>query len=343
MSEISNIPFSKVIEALLDEQHPFPPRYLHRLSDLEEADGETLKTAWPKLPAWRRQALMEDLEQLGSSDTVLAFDYVGHLALADETPKARLCAVRLLAEYEDEHLMPTFIQMMLQDADTEVRAAAATALGSFVYLGEIEELPREMLRRVEDALIQATKGKDNSLVRRRALESLGFSGRDEVPDLIQQAYASGIKDWLVSALFAMGRSADEEWAPQILGMLDNPAPTVRAEAASAAGELGLAKAVPTLLKMLDDDDSDVHDAAVWSLSQIGGTEARERLEKLLEDCQDEEEAEFLEEALDNLSFTDDFQLFSGFEISDMEEDGEEDDEWLDADDVEDGEDEDASA
>ncbi len=42
---------------------------------------------------------------------------------------------------------------------------------------------------------------------------------------------------------------------------------------------------------------------------VGGEDARETLEDLLENAEDDEEAEILEEALDNLSFTDDQHTF----------------------------------
>ena len=44
------------------------------------------------------------------------------------------------------------------------------------------------------------------------------------------------------------------------------------------------------------------------------------LEQMYQDTDEEEEAEFIESALDNLSFTEDMQLFS---LLDLEEDGEE--------------------
>jgi len=60
------------------------------------------------------------------------------------------------------------------------------------------------------------------------------------------------------------------------------------------------------LRLLEDEDDDeVSGAAIWSLSQIGGEDVRTYLENLLDQSEDEEQTEFLEEALDNLSFTED--------------------------------------
>ena len=58
------IPIQEVIDALLDTETPFQPRYLYRLSDLESNDLAELKAIWGQIPTWRRKALLEDLEQL---------------------------------------------------------------------------------------------------------------------------------------------------------------------------------------------------------------------------------------------------------------------------------------
>jgi hypothetical protein len=48
------------------------------------------------------------------------------------------------------------------------------------------------------------------------------------------------------------------------------------------------------------DDDELRMAVVWSLSQIGGEDVRETLENMLEECEDDEEAGVIEEAIDNL-------------------------------------------
>jgi HEAT repeat protein len=144
---------------------------------------------------------------------------------------------------------------------------------------------------------------------------LGYSGRAEVPPLIENAYRSGKRDWLISSLIAMGRSANNRWEKRVLLMLENPATAVRVEAVRAAGELELAAARQALIELLEDDDDEVRMAAIWSLSQIGGQGVREILEEMQEETEDEDEAEFLENALDNLAFTDDEGFFSLLNLS----------------------------
>jgi len=51
-------------------------------------------------------------------------------------------------------------------------------------------------------------------------------------------------------------------------MLDSPLPSLRAEAARAAGELEIGAAASRLLELLDDPDEATRLASIWSLSQL---------------------------------------------------------------------------
>jgi len=332
MAQTEEITFREVIDALLNVDVPFHPRYLYRLSDLNNEEVKMLEEVWQQVPVWRRQALLQDVETMGERDMVLSFEALARFSLRDSEPGVRLPAIRALWDFEEPDLIDTFIEILENDQDVDVRAAAATALGKYVYLGEIEEIPVETLRRVEAALIVAHTGTSPEIVRRRALEALGFSGREDIQDLIEKAYNSGKRDWVASALYAMGRSFNERWIPLVMKQLDSDHPTVRAEAARAAGELEVTEALPALLEMLDDPDEEVRMACIWSLSQIGGEGVRQRLEQLYEEAEDEEEAEFIDSALDNLSFTEDMELFALFdfpEAGEVEDAGFDEDELLD--------------
>jgi len=302
-----NVSISQLLAALLDNQNIFPPTYLHHFSDLEGADLEALRSVWLQVRPDRRFNLLEDLEHLAESDTLVSFDNVAQMALDDAEPRVRTVAIRLLWEAENPRLAATFLKMLKKDPHPDVRAAAATALGLFVYLGELEEIPANLHRRVEDNLLLAHTGQENALIRRRALESLGFSGRQEVPPLIRAAYEQEDPDWVASSLYAMGRSADDSWGPEILRMLRHPRTNVQIEAIRAAGELELSNARRTLLQLLDDSliDQEIRAAIFWALSKIGGEDVRETLEEHLEEAEEDEEISLLEDALDNLTFTED--------------------------------------
>jgi HEAT repeat protein len=314
MSTPDDVPFRQILEALLDEDTPLNPRYLYRLSDLNSTESKELDATWDQVSVWRRQALMEDLEILGENDYLLSYDTVARMGLKDPDPLVRATAVRILWDYEDPDLAWIYLDMAEGDIDPKVRAAAASALGKFVYLAEVEELSENLEHEVEERLLQIVKGQDETLVRRRALEALGYSSNEEVSKLIQEAYDTGQKEWIASSLFAMGRSANENWREHVLSKILNPHPSIRMEAARAAGELELTEATSNLLELLEDDSVDVRSAAIWSLSQIGGPGIRDIFEKMHEKTDDEEEAEFLLTALDNLDFTEEMAMFTLFDI-----------------------------
>jgi HEAT repeat protein len=315
----SKIPFQQLLDALLDENTPFNPRYLYRLSDLSRADLDRIAEVWPRVAVWRRQALMEDLEVLGEKDYILSFEALCRMALADDDPKVRNTSIRMLWDYEEPDLIHLFLGMLENDTDDAVRATAAQALGRFVYMGEVEELPEDTFHELEDRLLAVVNSDQAGLIRRKALEALGYSSHPAITPLIEKAFASGERDWVASALFAMGRSANEKWEGPVLSMLNNPHPIIRSEAARAAGELELTESAPTLLEMLTDDNDDVRAAAIWSLSQIGGQGVRQVLEDMLENAEFEEEIEYLDAALDNLTFNEEMQLFALFDLPDQVE------------------------
>jgi len=334
----SAVSFDLVIKSLLDNSQPFPPAYLHRFSDLGAAELVELKKNWPQVLPDRRAAILEDLENLAEADTLVSFDEMCKFTLDDSDPRVRQTSLQLLWESNEPALIPRFIQMLNTDENMLVRAAAASSLGQLIYLGELEEISETWLEKVETQLISVYRSNEDALVRRRALESLGFSSRKEVEGFIRSAYNNEDAEWLSSALFAMGRSADTVWVPAILDMLDHPNVEVQFQAVRALGELESARARGPLMDLLDEgiEDDEVRLAAIWSLSKIGGENVRTRLEQMLEEAEDEDEAELIEEALENLYFTDGFDQFGMFDFDQKEKD--ELEELLDLDEDDQGED-----
>lgn len=304
------VSFQKVLETLLAEGGEFPRHYLQEFSDIGTQELHDLQDAWPRIKADRKLALLEALEALAEADTLVSFDDLGRALLTDNDPGVRVHAIRLLTESEDTKLVPIYLDMLKKDSDVNVRAEAAIALNLFVDLGELEEIPEDIYHKVEDALLASANSEDDVRVRRAALESLGYSSRPEVATLIESAFHREDPHWQASALLAMGRSADERWEPDVTQALISDNDRVRQAAVQAAGELSLRSARPLLLNLLvDEEDVDVINAAIWSLSQIGGEDVRTYLESLLDQTEDEDQIEFLEEALDNLAFTEDLDRF----------------------------------
>ena len=316
------VPFQKVLDILLDESKDIPHRYLTEFSDIEPVSLQSLQENWPRIGLKRKLSLLDRLNVLANEDTLVSFDDLGRALLKDEEPQVRIRAMRLLVECEDHRLVPIYIDLLTNDEIVAVRAEAASMLGIFVQLGEFEDIPEDVHHRIEDVLLEVLNSEDESTVRRRSLEALGFSSRIEVPVLIESSYNRQDPDWQASAIFAMGRSNDERWTDHVLHMIVSDDSSVRLAAVQASGELALPLARPLLINLLEEETDDViAGAAIWSLSQIGGEDARLYIQNLLDNVEDDDQAAFLEEALDNLAFTEDRSIFDllAFDADEIDE------------------------
>lgn len=306
------VDFNEVIDALLDDAVSFPAKYLSSLSGLEGIELEQLEETWPQITPLRRQRLLEDMESLTDGSFIVEFDQVFKLGLEDENPQVKLTAIRGLWETDDPTVALELMEILETDPNPEVCAQAAAGFGRFIYLGELEEINQTIPNRMVQQLLAILSTEEPEIVRRRALESLGFSSHPKVPERIEEAYNKEREDWTISALIAMGRSANPQWNPLVIENFSHEEPQVRIEAAQAAGLLGAQETVPHLLQLIDDPEEDVRLAAIWALSEVGGLDARAAVEGLLKKSQDENEIEFLEDALENIDFNElniDFEIF----------------------------------
>ncbi len=327
-----------LINALMDLEHQFPSRLLYQFSDLSTSEQNTLANCWSKVPLQRRQTFLQDLVSLAENDPVLMYEAVARIALDDEDTDVCISAIDLLFDSEDRHLIPIYLRLLADQTRSEaLRAAVANALGPYVYMGEVEKIRAEVLHEIEETLLRAYNEDVSELVRRRALEALGYSSREEIPAMLRKAAAMRDDLWLESAMFAMGRSADEQWEASVLENLEHENLAVRIQAVHAAGELALKKARRNLLRAIDlVDDDELRHEIIWALAQIGGEGVERKLDALLAAAEDDEESAFLEEAMEMLNFTeggDEMELISvpwdQDEAEELEEDGDEDDDFDD--------------
>lgn len=293
---------SRLFQALTESTEPIPALDLTALSDLGTKDVRTLAGIWPNIPLDVRRPLVQDLGGLANDHIEYDFEAVNRLALADDNPEIRRLAVANLWECEDANLAEALMHMATDDPDAVVRAAATSALARFVYLGEVNKLSADLLSTIEDMLITLAGQTGQPELRRRAIESLGYSSRAEVPPLIAGAYEADEEAERLASVVAMGRSAHDRWLPEVLAELNSHSPHIRAEAARAAGEMESRKAVAPLVELLEDAHPSVRRAAIWSLGQLGGNQARNALEHLSESEQAPEDLTLIEDALDYLGF-----------------------------------------
>ena len=305
------ISFQNVLDHLLDSKKDIPHIHLQYYSDLDPKSLRLFLDIWSSVKPDRKLLLLDALLANLETDNIVSYMDIGRSLLDDADGEIRARAIRLLAESDDPKLAIKLTDILLNDADLAPRMEAANLLGEFILLGELEKLPGNIQGKAEDALISIVRSDDNPTLRKRCIESLGYSSRIELEGLIESAFQRSDPTWVASALRAMGRSHDERWNEDVIGMLLNDEPQIRFAAVEAAGELGIENAGPILLQMLEEEeeDDDVVAAAIWSISQIGGDDARIYLLNLIENTEDEVAVEFLEDALENLDFMEELNKF----------------------------------
>ncbi len=313
--------FTELIATLRDESQELSfgtlTKFAETLSDIAPVQLKPLLEVWDDVSLSRRHALLAHLKRELDDNLLYNFNALARPLLHDEDGITRTYAIRLLADYEREDLIPTFIDIALNDSEVETRTDTISLLGFYVHYGELDEVSDEGLKKIEEALLQIAQNAKRAKFKQYAVEALGFSSREEVPALIEKAWQEETAMWKASALFAMGRSYDSDrWQEQVLEGLVHENEIVRLAATKSAGNLSLDLARPILLNSLrEEDDEVVLRASIWSLSEIGGEDVREHLLSLLDQLEGEDEQEaFLEDALANLDFTEGVQNLEYFDF-----------------------------
>jgi HEAT repeat protein len=307
----TKLSLQNVLDHLADSNKTIPQSHLKFYSDLDPKSLKLFLDVWPRVQPPRKLILLDQFLSHLDSDTIVSYEAIAQALLDDPDGEVRARAIRLLVESDNPKLADKLIDIFLHDTDLTPRIEAVQLLGEFILLGELDKVNQSLQRRMEDALIGVVRSEEDSILRKRALESLSFSSRPEIAALIESAFARVDPAWVASALRAMGRSHDERWNENVVGMLLDEDPLIKFAAVEASGQLIVESAVPILLQILEDEeeDDDVATAAIWALSQIGGDEARTYLVALIDQTEDEELVEFLEDALENLNFTEEFNKF----------------------------------
>ena len=285
--------FEQVLEQLA-QGNP-PEATLYRLSNLHGKELARLTQVWTTIPKEHRPAIVSRLVEIGEDDFEVDFGEMFKIGLQDTDAHVRVSAIEGLWEVEDIFLIRPIIRMLEQDPSVLVREAAATSLSRFALLAELGRLQPRQVDLIWNALWTAIRSPTEDMsVRRRAIESIAYFDRPEITRLIQETYKNEEPKMRVSAVFAMGRSGDQEWADKVLEELYTDDPEMRYEATRACGELKLIEATSALSKLVADTDPEIKFAAVWALGQIGTPEAR----RVLEIC-NEQGDEALEDAAEN--------------------------------------------
>jgi HEAT repeat protein len=287
---------SQIIDKLVEGSSPSAVQ-VSRLAELSREDLSDFRARWSTLPVERRLAILGVAAQLAEDDVHLDFSSVLKLCLADSDGAVRAAAIEGLWENDEARTGDLLATVLRTDPDERARVAAALGLAHFADRLEFGTLYAPTAARVRAALLAAANDqREPADVRRRAIESLGVLSDPGVIDLIERTFADSDPKFRASAIYAMGRNADDRWLPTVLGEFESDNPEIRFEAARAAGPIESARAVVPLITLLDDPDLEVRLAAVGSLGTIGGEVAR----KALEQCKKSDELAIRSAATDAL-------------------------------------------
>jgi HEAT repeat protein len=277
--------------------------FFEQFSDLTDTDWLAFQDVWKNGSIQRKLDFFEALNDTAEENTLVSYEALGMNLLNDPLPAVRKGAIELLWESEDYRFADILLNIAKDDSDISVQIAAVQALGTFIYLGELDKFSWEKKENIEDYLLEVLQSDEIEYKRQKALESLGYSSLDEISEFIQEAIDRNDQEWLLSAMITIGRTIDEQWIPFILENLDHQDGDVQLEAIRAAGELEIDAAVEFLISLIEDADEisdDYFTTIIWALSQIGGEKAIELIHTLLDNAENENDIEFLETALDNL-------------------------------------------
>jgi HEAT repeat protein len=277
-------PFSEVASELADPVRPLLNATLVELSGISPEEQAHLAQVWPGITLARRREIISRLVDLAEDNFELDFEDVFRLGLGDEDADIRSQSITGLWEEEDPCLISPLLNLLEHDSSEAVRAAAATALGKFIMLGEHQKLRASYTDRICRSLLPIlSDSQEPPEIRRRALEAIAPCNSPKVEIIIREAYGSRNHKLKASAIYAMGRTVDPVWLPLLVREMNNPDAEIRYEAAVACGEIGDEAAVSPLIELIEDSDIEVSLAAIRALGQIGGEEANDYLEEQLED------------------------------------------------------------
>lgn len=277
----------------------------YEVSDLSPEELGLFAKAWFPIPIERRRTIAATMVELAEDNPELDFTAIFKMCLNSEDEPLLVIAMDGLWEDEDRSLIPGLIEVLRSDKGSEVRAAAARALGRFPLLAQEGKLLAKDGEAVHDNLMQVLEDEEEPLdVRRRCMEALAPFNTMEINQHITLAYESLDPDYRASSIFAMGRTGEAAWLPLLLQELQNEEPSIRYETAHACGDLGEEDAVPHLILLLEDDDSEVQLAGISALGKIGGPLAK----KVLMACAKDGDANLEEAArieLEDMEFFED--------------------------------------
>jgi len=288
IGDTEGLAFDEALRRAADENVTLTSADLYALSAPSSAETRLFRQHWPGISTRRRQSIITLLVDSAEANFELDFNALLRVTMEDEDEQVRASSLKGLWEDDRPTLIEPLVRILQHDTAVAARAEAASLLGRFLLMAELDEMAPRYAVPARRALVRVIHDRDEHVqVRRRAVESIAYLTEDFVQDIIAAAYESSHESMRISAVFAMGRSADTIWADTVQTELSSDNVAMRYEAARACGELEVKETVSALIRLVSDPDREVQTAAVGALGHIGGQRARHVLERC---CRSEDDA-----------------------------------------------------
>lgn len=299
---------SELTQALVSEQTSsnavVPSAVVYGLSELSGDELKAVAPIWSRLSGVAKHRVLSALNDASEAMFELSFREIATLSLGDESSLVRAKAIDLLWTDESVETMRKLMRLAESDPDEKIRSRALESLGRFILLGEYGDIPADLAAQAQALTYTIHKNTAEPVeIRRRALEALANSSHAAVEQLILAAYVDGNRELRIGAIFALGRTCNQNWRDQLLNVLDNDDDEHVYEAIRACGHIQVADSVQRIGEFALSEDQDIQMMAIWSLGEIGGRRAFEILTRLQENEADEELAAAIDEALDSAGFS----------------------------------------
>ena len=251
-----------------------------------------------------RSQAANDLAKLANSADAEQIVAAVVKSLAAATGETRYETVRLLADFgaKAKSAVPVLIDLLKNDKDDLVRAAAARSLGHIaeptseavpILAEAIVDKDVRVRRSAVRALVRIHPGPKIGLpLYVKALQSADpatvaevIATAGELGEKVVPGATAGLKEpkaryWSLLILGSVGPAAKSA-VPDVAALLADEQPEVRMQAAMTLGQIGPAAtpAVSELVKALDDKEAAVRIGAAFALGKIGSKDATKPLEK----------------------------------------------------------------
>jgi HEAT repeat protein len=190
------------------------------------------------------------VNQLRQLEPAVAFELL-QTVVQDSNPRVRYAAVSQMSSLgsQNRELSLNILRNCLGDSETDVRAAAADALGAL------------KLREAYTELEQLYHGSTDWMLQFSIVAALGELGAPESYPLLLEALSTGEDLLKLAAIGSLGELGDSRAVPVLASFISHPDWQVRHRVAQALMRLGGEAVQPMLARLAEDDIPQVAEAA----------------------------------------------------------------------------------